>query len=128
MSEQKLDRYKQKKSMREAAQKKSKMKSLLSRAFVAVFCLAFVFWLGYSIYLSVHGPIRSRTTVNAEAVTDYISGLSGTASSEAPVDGNDETTEETAEDTDQADETEETNETEDQSETEEQTTTESEAE
>ncbi|HIT89316.1 MAG TPA: hypothetical protein IAC41_02710, partial [Candidatus Merdenecus merdavium] len=90
-----------------------------SRAFVAVFCLAFVFWLGYSIYLSVHGPIRSRTTVNAESITDYLATLYET---EVIIDGD---VEDTTQETEQI---EEAKESEDQSETEVQTETESKAE
>jgi cell division protein FtsB len=82
MSQAKVDHYKQKKQNRETEKKQEKIKSYLSRAFVAIFCLAFVFWLGYSIYFSIKGPVRSRTVVNTTAVDNYINDLNETGETE----------------------------------------------
>ena len=108
MSQVKVDRYKQKKQLREEEARQKKIKSLLSKIFVAIFCLAFVFWLGYSIYFSVKGPVRSRTVVNAEAIDTYLDTLNETeANTEAETDEDAETDaeDETDADTDAEDDT-----------------------
>lgn len=78
MSQAKVDHYKQKKLGHSQEEKKSKYKLYFQGTVVGLFALGMVGWFGYSIYLSAVGPVRSHSTVEAQAMDDYIQSLTGT--------------------------------------------------
>jgi len=86
MSQAKVDRYKEEKRNRQQIMKKEKREEMLFKAGGAVLGLMLVAWLGFSVVQSVKGtkpdtaantPIEVENyTVNTDALTEYINGLS----------------------------------------------------
>lgn len=80
MSQAKVDRYKEEKANRKKVMKKEKTLRMVSVICSSVVCLVIVGWIGYSAY----GYFRtgntadttvSRTEVNVDALSDYLSTL-----------------------------------------------------
>ena len=104
MSQKKVDAYKARKSTRGRADKKEKMMFTLEMFAWAFICVVVVAWIGYSAYVKVAGTkaeFVQNTVLDTSALDNYISGIDT---------GEDEdTTEETADETDAADTTEDEN-------------------
>ena len=104
MSQKKVDAYKARKSTRGRADKKEKMMFTLEMFAWAFICVVVVAWIGYSAYVKVAGTkaeVGQNTVLDTSALDNYISGIDT---------GEDEdTTEETADETDAADTTEDEN-------------------
>lgn len=104
MSQKKVDAYKARKSTRGRADKKEKMMFTLEMFAWAFICVVVVAWIGYSAYVKVAGTkaeVVQNTVLDTSALDNYISGIDT---------GEDEdTTEETADETDAADTTEDEN-------------------
>ena len=104
MSQKKVDAYKARKSTRGRADKKEKMMFTLEMFAWAFICVVVVAWIGYSAYVKVVGTkaeVVQNTVLDTSALDNYISGIDT---------GEDEdTTEETADETDAADTTEDEN-------------------
>ena len=83
MSQEKVNRYKEEKANRKQLIKKQKRNRIISRIVGVVVCLAFVGWLGYSIYdTSTKNDAVSQTEVNLTAIQDYLSGLTAEETAE----------------------------------------------
>ena len=104
MSQKKVDAYKARKSTRGRADKKEKMMFTLEMFAWAFICVVVVAWIGYSAYVKVAGTkaeVVQNTVLDTSALDNYISGIDT---------GEDEdTTVETADETDAADTTEDEN-------------------
>ena len=83
MSQKKVDEYKEYKKNREKILKKEKTMQKLTMALVAVLCVVFLGWFGYSIYNSATRPDpdaddTTYTVVDFGSYTDYMNGLDTT--------------------------------------------------
>lgn len=79
MSQAKVDKYKQEKANRQKIMKKQKRMHHMEMTAIAVVCVLFIGWVGFSVYdkASSSGEETKETVVfDAGAVQDYISGLS----------------------------------------------------
>lgn len=104
MSQKKVDAYKARKSTRGRADKKEKMMFTLEMFAWAFICVVVVAWIGYSAYVKVAGTkaeVVQNTVLDTSALDNYISGID--------TDEDEDTTEETADETDAADTTEDEN-------------------
>lgn len=78
MSQAKVDRYKAEKANRKKTMKKEKALRTLYTAIGSLVCLVIVAWIGYSAYgyfRAEDTKTATRTEVNVDALTDYLSGL-----------------------------------------------------
>jgi mannitol-specific phosphotransferase system IIBC component len=78
MSQAKVDQYKKEKANRQKIVKREKRMHYLEMTAIAVVCVAFFGWIGYSVYDKVtNSASDTQETVvfDAGAVQDYISGL-----------------------------------------------------
>ena len=83
MSQEKVDRHKQKKANRKKIMRKQRAMSIVRKAVLTLAALALVAWLGYSAYdIYESGKERVVAEVNYDAVTNYLNGLSADAAAE----------------------------------------------
>lgn len=84
MSQAKVDQYKKEKANRKQIMRKQKMMNLARKSVLSLAGLALIGWLGYSAWdMYESGKERVVAEVNYDAVTDYLSSLTGdTADSE----------------------------------------------
>lgn len=77
MSQAKVDKYKQEKANRQKIMKKQKRMHRVEMTAIALVCVLFLGWVGYSVYDKVSSGDGTKETVvfDAGAVQDYISGL-----------------------------------------------------
>lgn len=77
MSQEKVERNKEQKANRKATVAKKKLLTRVYSIVAAVICVAFVCWIGYSVYGRVNGSSSSDgyTPVTIEALSDYIQEL-----------------------------------------------------
>lgn len=83
MSQAKVDKYKKNKANRQKIMKKEKWMHTLEMTVIALVCVAFVGWVGYSIYAKAEA---SKDPVNVvfdnSAVTEYTTNLASGADAE----------------------------------------------
>ena len=74
MSQAKVDNYKKSKANRQKIMKREKIMHRLEMVCIALVCVVFVGWIGYSVYAKID---RAQETVefDASAVQNYVSGL-----------------------------------------------------
>lgn len=82
MSQAKVDRYKKEKANRQQIMKKEKMERTVWKVGGSVVVLIMVGWIGFSAYNMIEASKPKTVTsetyeVNTDAITDYLSGLSG---------------------------------------------------
>lgn len=86
MSQAKVDRYKEEKANRKKAMQREKALRIVSTICGSVVCLVIVGWIGYSAYgyfrPGDNNTTTSRTEVDVDAVSDYLSTLQTTDSEE----------------------------------------------
>ena len=72
MSQEKVDRYKEKKRNRKAIEAKKKREVLLTKLCAGLLVLALVGWLGYSVY-NVYDSNKPQQTaeIDYSAITNY---------------------------------------------------------
>ena len=78
MSQEKVDRYKEKKARRQEIYKKEKRMLALEKAAGILICAVVVVWIGYSVYGKVTAAQNAKvveTVMDATAIDDYLSGL-----------------------------------------------------
>ena len=77
MSQEKVDRYKERKANRKKIHKKEKRKTFLYEAVAVLLCVAIIGYIGYSVYglASSSSSDVAYTTVNIDAITNYESTL-----------------------------------------------------
>lgn len=76
MSQEKVDRYKERKKNRKQIMKKEKRMRFLGYSVTALIGLAIVGWAGWSVYASYESKKpASYTEVNLDAISDYFSNL-----------------------------------------------------
>ena len=79
MSQEKDDRYKEEKRNREKIMKKQKREWMAVKAGLSVVALAFVAWIGASVYYAVNAPDPNAElpsyTVNTSALDDFAADL-----------------------------------------------------
>lgn len=80
MSQEKVDKYKEYKANKKKIWRKEKIMHRLEMGIIAVVCVVFVGWIGYSVY---EKAVNTDETIAADAVEldagaidDYISSLS----------------------------------------------------
>ncbi|OUP50726.1 hypothetical protein [Lachnoclostridium sp. An181] len=79
MSQQKVDRYKQKKAERKKEVQKQKRKDFLWKFGLSVVAIALVGWIGYSGYsLYTSSQPRKTAEVDYGDINDYVNGLAKT--------------------------------------------------
>lgn len=76
MSQEKVDRYKEQKANRKELIKKENRKKNLRKIAAAVLGAVCLGWVGYSVWGVTNRPDVNGTTVNLDAYTEYLSGLS----------------------------------------------------
>ena len=83
MSQAKVDRYKEEKKNRKQIMAKEKREWAMLKFCGGVLAVVIVAWIGFSVYQTVNPPAAVDTqiqvtnyTVNTDALSDYISGLS----------------------------------------------------
>lgn len=78
MSQAKVDQYKKEKANRKQIMRKQKMMNLARKTVLSLAGLALIGWLGYSAWdMYESGKERVVAEVNYDAVTDYLTALSG---------------------------------------------------
>ena len=76
MSQEKVDRYKEKKANRKKIMRKEKIMDVVRKTVLTVIALALVGWLGFSGYTNYKESIpRSTVEVDYSAITEYMSSL-----------------------------------------------------
>ena len=79
MSQQKVDRYKEYKKNKAKILKREKMRNRLEALIAGLVVLAFAIWIGWSVYHNVTTTEETGspvvTELNADAYTNYLSGL-----------------------------------------------------
>lgn len=75
MSQEKVNRYKEKKANRKAIQAKEKRNKMIVKAVTGVIALALVCWIGYSVYDMANKPDTTPVEVDASALDEYISSM-----------------------------------------------------
>lgn len=82
MSQEKVDKYKEYKANKKKIWKKEKMMHRLEMSIIAVICIAFIGWVGFSIYdkaVNTDETLAANAVeLDAGAIDDYISSLSAT--------------------------------------------------
>ena len=77
MSQEKVDRYKEKKGNRKAIEAKKKREVLLTKLCAGLLVLALVGWLGYSVVYKYEQKQNSgAVSADIDALNDYVSSLS----------------------------------------------------
>lgn len=80
MSQEKVDKYKEYKANKKKIWKREKMMHRLEMSIIAVVCIVFVGWVGFSIYdkaVNTDEAIAAETVeLDAGAIDDYIASLS----------------------------------------------------
>ncbi len=77
MSQAKVDKYKKNKANRQQLIKKEKLMHRLEMVLITLVCIAFVGWIGYSIYAKVESSKDPAEIVfDNSALTEYTSNLS----------------------------------------------------
>lgn len=78
MSQAKVDNYKKNKANRQKIMKKEKIMHRLEMVGIALVCVVFVGWIGYSVYAKIdraQGTAQETVEFDASAVQNYVSGL-----------------------------------------------------
>ena len=78
MSQEKVDRYKEKKARRHEIYKKEKRTLALEKFAGILLCAVLVVWVGYSVYGKVTASQNSKvheTVMDTGAIDDYLSDL-----------------------------------------------------
>lgn len=78
MSQEKVDRYKEKKARRQEIYKKEKRILALEKAAGILLCVVVIGWIGYSVYGKMTAAQNAKvieTVMDATAIDDYLSGL-----------------------------------------------------
>lgn len=76
MSQEKVDRYKQKKANRAKLIKREKRQKLAAQIGAGVIGIALCVWIGFSVYDKVHVETAKSYEVNVDALVDYQNSLS----------------------------------------------------
>ncbi|MDD3339698.1 MAG: hypothetical protein PHS82_12680 [Lachnospiraceae bacterium] len=79
MSQEKVDKYKEYKANKAKILKREKFMHRLEMTGIAIVCVAFIGWFGFSIYQSVTAKdtsAQSVTELDVTAFDEYLSGLS----------------------------------------------------
>lgn len=77
MSQEKVDRYKERKRNRKAIEAKKKREVLLAKLCAGLLVLALVGWLGYSVVYKYEQKQNSgAVSADIDALNDYVSSLS----------------------------------------------------
>ena len=78
MSQAKVDNYKKSKANRQKIMKREKIMQRLELVCIALVCVVFVGWIGYSVYAKIdraQGTAQETVEFDASAVQNYVSGL-----------------------------------------------------
>lgn len=78
MSQEKVARNKELKSKRKQINQQKKFRSRMISTVTAIICIAFVFWIGYSVVTgsSASEEGDNKTVVNFESINDYLTDIS----------------------------------------------------
>lgn len=80
MSQEKVDKYKEYKANKKKIWKREKMMHRLEMSIIAVVCVAFIGWVGFSIYdkaVNTDEAVAAETVeLDTGAIDDYLTSLS----------------------------------------------------
>ena len=90
MSQAKVDRYKEEKRNRSKIMKKQKREEMFLKIAGTLVAVAFVGWIGFSVYQNVHVESAKTYAIHADALDEYLNNMSAedeTESADAETEG-----------------------------------------